>query len=659
MPWSNSHYINSKDRMKLTQLRICNFQSFGPAPTTIDFAPMTFLLGPNGAGKTVVLQALARLFGFDPSLRRTRRTDFHISPEALAAGNVGTMTLWIEAQFEFRELVEANGHHATIPGHFAHMQLDATDGVPRVRFRLTASLDEDGDVEEKMHYVIQVDANGEPVNPMVVPKHDRNSIQVHYLPARRDPTDHISYTASSLLGRTLRAANWNAERATVAAHTQGISAALAANAGVQGIGEQLAGHWLKLHKGSYYSNPSVLFEHNEIDNLLRHLTVGFTPGHGASMVDLSRLSDGQQSLLYVSLVLAVQGIGRRVLAGELGAFDVDRLRPAVFTLIAMEEPENSLSPHYLGRVIKALTEFAGDYDAQAVVATHAPSLLRRVPPESIRYLRLDSARCTTVKKIIMPAKTDEAHKFVREAIQAFPELYFSRLVILGEGDSEEIVLPRLLQARGLADDDTSLVVAPLGGRHVNHFWRLLNGLQIPYVTLLDLDMGRHQAGWGRIRYALKQLVAVGAQVGTLTIEQIETLPAWNGAVPVSHPGIAAGWINWLEGQGIFFSSPLDLDFSMIRSFAKAYGVTTAELLAVDDPTVKSVLGKSGLGADQYSAEEQSYFSAYHTRFKLGSKPATHIDALAQLDDAALRVGMPAAMARLITLVEQKLLGIPE
>lgn len=98
---------------------------------------------------------------------------------------------------------------------------------------------------------------------------------------------------------------------------------------------------------------------------------------------------------------------------------------------------------------------------------------------------------------------------------------------------------------------------------------------------------------------------------------------------------------------------------MIRSFATAFGVTAAELVAVDDPTVKSVLGKSGLGPDQYSAEEQSYFSAYHARFKLGSKPAAHIEALGQLDDAALSAGMPAEMARLITLVEQKLLGIPE
>jgi predicted ATP-binding protein involved in virulence len=50
--------------MKLTQLRISNFQCFGDEPTVISFEPMTFLLGPNGAGKTAVLQALSRLFVF-------------------------------------------------------------------------------------------------------------------------------------------------------------------------------------------------------------------------------------------------------------------------------------------------------------------------------------------------------------------------------------------------------------------------------------------------------------------------------------------------------------------------------------------------------------------------------------------------------------------
>ena len=64
--------------MKLTWVRLCNFQSCGPAPLRIGFNDMTFLLGPNGAGKTAVLQALSRMFGADPTLRRVRRANFHV-----------------------------------------------------------------------------------------------------------------------------------------------------------------------------------------------------------------------------------------------------------------------------------------------------------------------------------------------------------------------------------------------------------------------------------------------------------------------------------------------------------------------------------------------------------------------------------------------------
>ncbi len=645
--------------MKLTRLRLSNFQSFGPGPTILVLDAMIFLLGPNGTGKTAVLQALARLFGFDPSLRRVRRTDFHIDAADLAKGDVGPLTLWVEAQFEFPELKKPKGKHPTIPGHFAHMQLESADGVARVRFRLTATMDEDGDIEETMHYVVQADEHDEPAKTVPVQKHDRNAIQVHYLPARRDPTDHISYAANSLLGRALRAADWQVEREKVAELTQGISEALAGNAAVGGIGEQLTAHWATLHKGIYYASPSVSFERNEIDNLLRHLTVGFTPGHGEQIVDFSRLSDGQQSLLYVSLVLSMQAIGRQVLAKKLDAFDVDKLRPAVFTLVAMEEPENSLSPHYLGRIIKALTTFSGHHDAQAIIATHAPSLLKRVAPEHIRYLRLNKERKTVVATIVMPEATDEAYKFVREAVQAFPELYFSRLVILGEGDSEEIVLPRLLQAKGIAEDDASISVAPLGGRHVNHFWRLLHGLGIPQVTLLDLDLGRHQGGWGRIRYAIQQLLKFPTIKSDLSKDHLAGLQKWDGDEPILTSKNCPGWLKFLESAGVFFSTPLDLDFAMQRRFPDAYGVEEEELADPDDETVAAVLGKSHGDVAQYSEEEQQNFDAYHRRFKLGSKPAAHLEAMGQLDDATLDVDMPDSIDRLLDMVKAKLAELPE
>lgn len=64
--------------MKLDTLRISNFQSFGQEPTEIKFEDISYLIGPNGSGKTSTLQAISRLFAFDPSLRRILKSDFHI-----------------------------------------------------------------------------------------------------------------------------------------------------------------------------------------------------------------------------------------------------------------------------------------------------------------------------------------------------------------------------------------------------------------------------------------------------------------------------------------------------------------------------------------------------------------------------------------------------
>ncbi|MCX7092562.1 MAG: AAA family ATPase [Methylobacter sp.] len=647
--------------MKLQTIRISNFQCFGPEPTEIDLENLTFLIGPNGAGKTAVLQALCRLFAFDSTLKRVQKTDFHVPPTEVDTPD--ERSFWIEANFLLPELLDDAGEHPTIPTHFAHMRLDDADDIPRVRFRLEASMGLDGDIEDTLLYVLDLNTDGSPLNPVPVPRAERNNIQVHYLPARRDPADHIAFSANALLGRLLRAVNWDGERTTIKSLTDQISSNLAKNSSVSSLSTKLTETWKGLHKGCYFADPSITFVTSEIEALLRHLSVSFSPGHGEQLVDFSRLSDGQKSMLYLSLVLSSQAIGRAVLNGEDGTFNPDKLKPAVFTVIAVEEPENSLSPHYLGRIVSALTDLVGNKDAQAIIATHAPSMLRRVEPESIRYLRLTESRQTRVTRIEMPPVADEAHKFVREAVQAFPELYFSRLVVLGEGDSEEIVLPRLLKAKGVPVDECAISVVPLGGRHVNHFWRLLTVLEIPFITLLDLDLARHQGGWGRVRNIANQLKTYSPEVTFPSVGKIDEIPEWNNddwkLFEVESNPKYINYLSELEFLGIFFSSPLDIDFAMLKSFPVAYELDEADKVLPVDAKIKAVLGDSHHGVDQYTEEEQKLFITYHKRFKLKSKPAAHINGLSKLSDEELLANMPLSLNRLADAVISKLAELPE
>ncbi|MCU6434617.1 AAA family ATPase [Undibacterium sp. Jales W-56] len=641
--------------MKLNTIRLSNFQSFGEKPTELTLEDITYLIGPNGSGKTAALQALCRLFAFDPSLRRVLRSDFHVPFDEEDAPS--ERQLWIEADFIFPELDEDEDSSAVAP-HFGHMRLDEQDGIPRVRYRFSATMGLDGDIEESFVYVLDVNPDGSPLSTAQVPRAERNHIHVHYLPARRDPADHIAYGANALLGRMLRAVQWKEERDAIKGLTDQISNSLAANPSVHALSESLKTAWGSLHKGDFFADPKITFVASEIEALLRHMSVSFSPGHDESLVDFSRLSDGQKSMLYLSLVLSSQAIGRAVLAGDDKSFDPDKLRPPVFTLVAVEEPENSLSPHYLGRIVSALNCMAKNEDAQALIATHAPSMLRRVDPEHIRYLRLTDVRQSRITSIQLPEETDVAHKFVREAVQAFPEVYFSRLVVLGEGDSEEIVLPRVLRAKGAPMDESAVTIAPLGGRHVNHFWRLLSVLQIPYLTLLDLDVARYQAGWGRIKNVNDQLAMFEP---TKVLPAHWPIPKWNAdETPIrTHHFFGdekQDIFEELENRGVFFSSPLDLDFALLVAYPDSYGV---EEEVPDEPTIKAVLGKSHNNSSQYSADELKLFGTYHQRFKLGSKPAAHIDALAQLSDKELLEKMPESLGRLADAVIAKLAELPE
>lgn len=646
--------------MQITQLRISGFQSFGPAPTTIALRDVTYVLGPNGAGKTAVLEALSRVFSPLPAQRKIRHSDFHI-PAGLTGADVHVAgpELWIELDLEVPESGE-DGDHSSVPPNFAHMRIAAEDGIPRIRVRLTATIAPDNVIDEKLEYILDADTDGVPTERADMSRFDRANIEVHYLPARRDPAEHIAYTTASLVGRALHAADWTSERTALDILSKDLSDSLAGNAAVKSVGVHLAAEWSGLHSGDFFTDPSIAFGNGDLESVLRQLTVSFAPSPAGSSLPFDRLSDGQKSLLYISLVLAWQSLAREVLVGTETAFDQHRLRPPVHTIIALEEPENSLAPQYLGRIIRQLRKAAEHGDSQALIATHSPALLRRVSPEDICFLRLDADRQTKVRRIILPTKDDETAKYVREAVLAFPELYLSRLVVLGEGDSEQIVLPRVLAAAGIAEDDASVSVVPLGGRHVNHFWRLLNELEIPHVTLLDLDSGRFQGGWGRVRNALKQYNKLNP--GTFTDARINGLAKWDDVVdfPVFNDvdfKDGHGPIYALEQKGVYFSHPVDLDLMMIEASPTSYGVESVG--TPDEKTIAAVLGKSHANEDRLPKDAFELFDDYHRLFDLKSKPASHIKGMAALTNEELLADLPDVLQRLVTDLQAKLEALPE
>jgi putative ATP-dependent endonuclease of OLD family len=65
------------------------------------------------------------MFSLDPAQRKVTTSDFHVPQDEKPGKAPAERELWIEADFEFPELVGKRGDDETpaVPGNFAHMQL--------------------------------------------------------------------------------------------------------------------------------------------------------------------------------------------------------------------------------------------------------------------------------------------------------------------------------------------------------------------------------------------------------------------------------------------------------------------------------------------------------------------------------------------------------
>ncbi|MGC1478877.1 MAG: TOPRIM nucleotidyl transferase/hydrolase domain-containing protein, partial [Chthoniobacterales bacterium] len=454
-----------------------------------------------------------------------------------------------------------------------------------------ASHQPEGEIEESISWVRTAADEVSDDEKVRMNSFDRGRINVLYVPASRDPVRHLRRAAGSLIHPLLKAVKWSdSTRKTAEDAASKVQTAFRGEIGVQRIESEVGDQWRSLHELTAYRDVRLHPLSARFEDLLRQVEAVFCPGDDARAQPLERLSDGLRSLFYFSLVgarFAIEESARNAAekGDEEAAFEFDESGLPALTIFAVEEPENHLAPHYLGRILALLKQLADRSNAQVFLSSQSPSILGRVAPEHVRHFQIDSKKgMASVRAISLPQEdAGEVYKYVKEAVRAYPELYFASLVVLCEGDSEEIVLPRLATAMGLPLDLRFVSVVPLGGRHVNHFWRLLHDLGIPHITLLDLDRERGGGGWGRIQYAIEQLNVFSPGLGSLALTgpggghnlTPDELAAM-GDRDVSDDEEMSAWMTHLEAFGIFFSSPLDLDFLMLRAFPAEYEGTAHE-----------------------------------------------------------------------------------
>lgn len=656
--------------MRIDSVTLSGFRSFGPKPVIVDFAnDLTTIVGPNASGKTALLVGLSKLFGVTRAQRTVQKSDFHLPPDVDPTDR-STRDLFIDVIIALPELEDGSATPETIAPSFRHMRIEKGSAGPVCRMRLEARWEDDGTVEgevsQELFWADTLDAVVNDEQKHAVAAADRGLIQLYYTPASRDAESQIRATTGALAARLLRAIEWSkSTQDAVEQASNELGDAFESEDAIKAIGEALTKRWSDLHDDIVDTKPGLSLVSRRFEEVVSRINVVFQHGPEGIERGLDALSDGQQSLFYFALASAVFDLERAVVAEEVDGFRADDLTIPALTIFALEEPENHLSPYYLARIVRQVRSLVEEGGAQAILTSHSPAVLSRVKPDEVRYCRCDpKARLTSVKAVKLPIGDAEAVKFVRGAMLAFPELYFARFVLLVEGDSERIVLPRLAEALGLLVDPAFVAIVPLGGRHVQHFWRLLTDLEIPYATLLDLDLGRDGGGYGRVKTTIEKLIEVGANrkkllsttTGELTAAQLAGMHHW----AVDNLDNLYGWIDSLREHGVFFSSPLDLDMMMLAAFPAAYAALIPKGggpdLTVDEAAIAVLKGK-GVGLAIYTgklAVIRELIPAYRYHFLTHSKPATHLQALTPLKRKVLKDSTPKILSDVLAHIQTHL-----
>ncbi|WP_202903000.1 ATP-dependent nuclease [Xanthomonas cannabis] len=439
------------------------------------------VLGENKVGKTNLLFALRLIL--DPSLpdssRRLRLEDFWDGlPRPLKTEDV------IEVSVEFRGFEDDENLLAVLADHLVRPD----PMVARITYRYQPVPGLAGAPRSEADYEFIVFGGGRPDN--AVGYDLRRWMPLDLFPALRDAeSDLARWTRSPLRPLLDRAAKTVDAKAlsAIAGEVHKTTSKIAALPELAGVVGQVNDQLTAMVGNKHAVETALGFAPTEPDRLIRALQMMIDGGKRG----VAEASLGSANVLY----LALKHLEHQYLVDE---------GERQHTFLAIEEPEAHLHPH-LQRLIYRNYLQARD-DAQAgpgprsiLLTTHSPNVASVAPLANVVVLRHIASEGHTVGRSLKGIKLDVSD---REDLERYidvtrGELFFSKGVILVEGDAEKFLLPTLakLYDESLDFDALGITVCSIAGTNFAPYVQLLGpkGLDIPFVVLTDFDPKKEEA----------------------------------------------------------------------------------------------------------------------------------------------------------------------
>lgn len=153
-----------------------------------------------------------------------------------------------------------------------------------------------------------------------------------------------------------------------------------------------------------------------------------------------------------------------------------------FPIIALEEPEAHLHPH----AQKKLYDQINDISGQKIISTHSPYIASKAQLSEVRNF-FRSNKSTKCGKINMAELIpDEERQIKRRITNTRGELFFSKLIVLIEGETEEQALPEFAEYHfGKTSYELGIDFIGVGGHGYLPFVKFAANLNIPWLIFSD------------------------------------------------------------------------------------------------------------------------------------------------------------------------------
>lgn len=410
--------------IQLKQLRVHGFR--GLDNLEIDFEPTTVLVGTNNAGKTTLLKSLQ--LALSNTLQITD-DDFHFS-DALIRNKIIIDVLFISINETGEQVAEFEDKWATV---FTEERIGIDrDGNQFLAFRTVIEENLIRKTYRKKQYVIDewvafVDEAGhwylkEYSNEL---NFYFDEIPFFYLDANRDILDDLK-NKTSFLGKILSSIAYNAADRELIENL------------IKDLNKET------IERSEILTNLHTTLE--ELDTAMDNPqnTVDITP-FTKKIRDLNK----GVKINYSQFSMEYHGMGTRSWSSLLilKAFILqnkklaDDNQVAYYPIIAIEEPESHLHPNAQKKLYSQISNIVG----QKIIATHSSYIAGSAKLREVRSV-IKAINTSSIGKIDESDLTyEEIRKIHRQVINTRGELYFSKAIILCEGETEEQALPLLIK----------------------------------------------------------------------------------------------------------------------------------------------------------------------------------------------------------------------